>query len=130
MKKKIFISLGITGAALAASFTFHYFSSGMGSAIVIRKLQGMRLAVELFRQANGHLPADINEVVLNGNLEAPLDLKLKGHLTSSKVRNSASIESLDTGGWGYVNDPANSDFGTVFIDCSHKDEKGRDWIRF
>jgi hypothetical protein len=130
MKKTIYITLGITGAALAASFAFNYFFRAMGSAEVIRKLQGMRLAVELFRQAAGHLPADINEVVRNGSLEAVPELKLKRHFASSKVRNADRHRILDTGSWGYVNDPGSADFGKVFIDCSHQDEKGRYWSEF
>ncbi len=130
MKKRTYIALGVAGAALAAFFSLSHFPRAMKSAEVIRRLQGMRLAVELFRQTKGRRPADIDEVILSGNLEAPLGLSLKGHRASSKVRNSARAGSLDTGGWGYVNDPASADFGTVFIDCSHKDEKGRPWSMF
>jgi hypothetical protein len=130
MKKKIIITLGAAGAVLAAFFAFNYFSRAMGSAEVIRRLQGMRLAVELFRQAEGHLPADMNEVIQSGNLEAVFELKLKYHPASSKVRNAAGADILDTGGWGYVNARGSADFGTIFIDCSHKDEKGRAWSRF
>jgi hypothetical protein len=36
----------------------------------------------------------------------------------------------DTGGWAYVNAPASPDFGLVFLDCSHSDEKGRRWSEF
>jgi uncharacterized RDD family membrane protein YckC len=36
----------------------------------------------------------------------------------------------DTGGWGYVNDPKASCYGTVFVDCSHKttDSKGQEKV--
>jgi len=33
----------------------------------------------------------------------------------------------DTGGWGYVSDPQAACYGTVFVDCSHADSKGKPW---
>lgn len=33
----------------------------------------------------------------------------------------------DTGGWGYVTDPQAACYGTVFVDCSHADSKGKPW---
>lgn len=33
----------------------------------------------------------------------------------------------DTGGWGYVSDPQAACYGTVFVDCSHPDSKGKPW---
>lgn len=36
----------------------------------------------------------------------------------------------DTGGWGYVNDPQAPCYGQVFVDCSHKDTKGKTWTEY
>lgn len=36
----------------------------------------------------------------------------------------------DTGGWGYVSDPKAACYGTVFVDCTHPDSKGRAWTSF
>ncbi len=102
----------------------------MDSSEVIRKLSGMRLAVGLFRASKGVPPSDIEELIRNGNLEAVPELKLKTHRLSSKVRNTAGFMVRDTGGWAYINDPKNSGYGTVYIDCAHADEKGRYWSWF
>lgn len=36
----------------------------------------------------------------------------------------------DTGGWGYVTDPQARCWGAVFVDCSHKDTKGKFWPEY
>ena len=40
---------------------------------------------------------------------------------------NASFEHVIKSEGGYVNDPADPQFGVVYIDCTHKDEKGRFW---
>jgi hypothetical protein len=130
MKKRFLIAVELTGLGLAVFFAFNYFRRGMDSAEVIRKLQGIRMAVELFHQAQGRLPADIAELLQDGTLEAVPELKLKRHPAAFRIRNAAGPGLLDTGSWAYVNDPASAAFGTVFIDCAHQDEKGRYWSWF
>lgn len=36
----------------------------------------------------------------------------------------------DTGGWGYVSDPNAKCWGTVFVDCTHQDSKGKRWPEY
>lgn len=36
----------------------------------------------------------------------------------------------DTGGWGYVADPNSKCWGMIFVDCSHKDTKGKYWTEY
>jgi len=130
MGKKIILISGIAALILAVSGIFIYVNHSMSSAHVIRKLSGMRIAVGLFRMSNGRPPRDIEEMIKSGNLEAVPELKLRTHPAYSKVRNAAGTEVRDTGGWAYVSDPKSADYGTVFIDCSHADEKGRYWSWF
>ena len=120
----------IAALLLAAFRIFTYADRSMEPAEVIRKLSGMRMAITIFLLANGRQPADIREVIKSGNLEAIPLLKLKRHFASSKVRNTSELATRDTGGWAYVNDPKSREFGTVFIDCTHKDGKGRFWSEF
>jgi len=130
MGKKIILISGIAALVLAASGIFIYMNYSMRSSHVIHKLSGMRIAAGLFRMSNGRPPHDIEEMIKSGNLEAAPELKLRTHKASSKVRNASGTEVRDTGGWAYVNDPKSADYGTVFIDCSHADEKGRYWSWF
>lgn len=36
----------------------------------------------------------------------------------------------DTGGWGYVTDPKAKCYGMVFVDCTHRDTKGKLWPEY
>ena len=128
MKKKLLI---ISAALLLTVLGFlRYYLYSMNAAEVIRRLAGMRMAMTLFRLSKGSAPLDFYDIVKSGRLEAPLELKLKWHRASSNVRPADAIKTKDTGGWAYVNDPKSRDFGTIFIDCAHRDEKGRHWSEF
>ena len=116
-------------AALAAAGTT-YLRTSMPAAEVVRKLAGMRVALTLYRLEHKRFPGSFGDVVASGQLEAVPDLKLSGHLRYAAVRQAGSFELKDTGGWAYVNDPGRPQFGLLYIDCSHKDEKGRFWSEF
>ncbi len=118
-------------AALAAFGVFaHYLYSGMGAAEVVRKLAGLRLSLALYAQEHKCPPPAFEYTVRDGKLEAPPLLKLPRHFRASSVRNVSSLKITDSGTWAYVNNPKDADFGLLFIDCSHKDEKGRFWSDF
>ncbi|MEI7529878.1 MAG: hypothetical protein WCK76_13160 [Elusimicrobiota bacterium] len=99
----------------------------MPAADVIRKLAGLRVAVTFYRMEYKTPPASFGQVLAAGKLETVPGLKLAWHPGSAKVTDVASFRFRDTGGWAYVNDPADPQFGLVYIDCTHRDEKGRFW---
>ncbi len=118
-------------AALAGGVGFSlYLRGGMDAAEVVRKLSGLRLSLELYRQAHGRLPVSFSETIRAGALEAAPDLKLPGHLPRSGVRDTPALTITGYGGWAYVNDPRSPDFGLVYIDSARRDEKGRFWSEF
>jgi len=117
-------------AALAAAWSGYYFTSGMGAAEVIRRLSGLRISLELYRQEHRRLPGSFQETLTAGTLEEAPGLKLPRHLKRSSVRDTPAMLIKDTGGWAYVNDPKDPAFGLLYIDCAHKDEKGRFWSEF
>jgi len=129
MKKKITI-LTFIAAVLSIIFFFFYMHSSMDAASIVRKLQGIRLSAQFFKNSMKRMPNDFSEVVQAKNLEGVPKIKLKWHFASTKIllRNDFIIEN--TGTWVYVNNPKSSFFGTVFIDSSLKDEKGRYWSDF
>ena len=128
MNKKILALAG--AAALLAVWGEVYLSRGMDAAEVVKKLAGMRLSLELYRQEYKRLPASFRETLRAGTLEEAPGLKLSLHLKTSSVRDTPSMLIKDTGGWAYVNDPGDRDFGLLYIDCAHRDEKGRFWSEF
>jgi len=40
---------------------------------------------------------------------------------------STAAAITDTGGWAYVNDPDSPSYGTLLINCTHEDSKGKRW---
>lgn len=128
-KKTAIITLIILSLFLSASF-FFYIRSSMSAATVIRKLQGLRVSAQFFKNSIKRMPNDFDEVLMAKHLEEVPKIKLKWHFAKKKVllRNDFIIKN--TGAWVYVNNKESSFFGTVFIDSSSKDEKGRYWSEF
>ena len=129
MKKKILIAAS-AALVLAGLGGYRFFCSGMDAAEVVRKLSALRLALALYKVEHKKIPSAFEEVLTSGKLESVPELKLRRHFSSAKVRNVSALEIRDTGGWAYVNAPGNKDFGLVYIDSSHADEKGRFWSEF
>ncbi len=129
MKPKLLITLA-AAMLIAAGYAFYYLRSGMDAAEVVRKLAGLRLSAEFYRQDHDKMPASFADTLRAGNLEAAPGLKLRWHLKSSSVRDTPSLIIKNTGGWAYVNAPKDPAFGLVYIDSSDKDEKGRFWSEF
>lgn len=42
----------------------------------------------------------------------------------------APEKARDTGKWGYVADPKAPCYGTIFVDCTHRDSKGSAWLSY
>lgn len=128
--KKLILAVLAAAALMAAAWGLVYLRSGMGAAEVVRKLSGIRLSLELYRQEHKKYPASFAETLRAGTLEAAPELKLPGHFKTSKVRDTPALAIKDNGGWAYVSDPRSPDFGLLYIDCSHRDEKSRFWSEF
>lgn len=52
------------------------------------------------------------------------------HPSTEEIEYFESFLPKDTGKWGYVNNPKDAGFGTLFIDCTHTDSNGRNWSLF
>jgi hypothetical protein len=128
--RKLFTFLLAAAALAAAASWLLWLRGGMDAAEGVRKLSGLRLSAELYRQQHKKAPASFIETLRSGTLEVVPQLKLRGHLGASSVKDRPSFSVQDTGGWAYVNNPKDPAFGLVFIDCAHKDERGRFWSEF
>ncbi len=127
MKKKIFFAAMLAGTLALARGVWY---GGMDAPEVVRKLSSLRLALALYSAEHKSLPADFGTILSSGKLEAVPELKLRRHFKNGKVRNMPEMKITDSGGWAYVNNPKDKDFGLAYIDCSHRDEKGRYWSEF
>jgi hypothetical protein len=53
------------------------------------------------------------------------------HTESSEVATYINrAAGTDSEKWGYINNPSDKDYGTIFIDCSHTDWRGLRWDSF
>ena len=53
------------------------------------------------------------------------------HRDSAAVRLALGRgDSDDAGGWLFVVDPEDPDYGMIFVNCTHTDTKGRQWLAY
>jgi prepilin-type N-terminal cleavage/methylation domain-containing protein len=50
--------------------------------------------------------------------------------TSAEVDSSPSLSWTDAGGWSYVNNSTDANFGSLFVNCTHTDTKGSIWTAY
>jgi hypothetical protein len=96
-------------------------------------LGSIRSALAIYYgDTEGNYPANLDALVPKYIESIPL-IELPGHQKTSKVTiiksakgNTPVAYVKETGGWLYFADPSASDlYGSVYLDCSHKDSKGR-----
>ena len=94
-------------------------------------LESLRSALKAFQRDRHIFPPNLSSLVDSGYLkEIPANTILGLHPESNMVHNLSSLDDNsagDTGGWGYVNNPRDKDFGNVFLNCGHADSAGRHW---
>ena len=107
-------------------------------------LGSMRAAASIYYgKTEGTYPAALEALVGPDYLKTIAQTKLGDH-PATDVRTAYGAEVCagkdgrdidaskikDTGGWGYVSDPKASCWGHVFVDCAHKDSKGKPWPEY
>jgi len=50
--------------------------------------------------------------------------------TSAEADGSINAQMGDLGGWGYDNNTTDSNFGTLWVNCTHTDTKGTNWTAY
>ncbi|MBI2790193.1 MAG: RDD family protein [Elusimicrobia bacterium] len=95
-----------------------------------------------YGDAEGQYPASLEAFINPETLKEIPKTKLADHAETAAwtayggevcgAKNEYGYEIVesklkDTGGWGYVADPKSNCWGQIFVDCTHKDSKGRPW---
>jgi len=105
-------------------------------------LSTLRSATQVYYgDTEGQFPTDdLSSLTVNAKyLSAIPVLKLPGtgHPETSEVRaitesdgESLDVFKSDTGKWLYMADKTSKDWGTIVVDCTHKDSGGRPWNQF
>jgi len=96
-------------------------------------LSALRSAMHIYFGDNMIYPYDdLSSLSENGKYINQIPIaKLPGttHMDSRHISVGASTAAAltDAGGWAYVNDPASTSYGTMFVNCSHADVSGGIW---
>ncbi|MHB0997409.1 MAG: type II secretion system protein [Elusimicrobiales bacterium] len=96
-------------------------------------LTSLRSALDIYYGDNlAHPTDDLSSLTTAGRYLNNLPIvKLPGtgHPENRHVSVGASTAAAvtDTGGWAYVNDPDSSAYGTLLLNCTHADAKGKRW---
>ncbi|HBA61111.1 MAG TPA: hypothetical protein DCZ92_09890 [Elusimicrobia bacterium] len=105
------------------------------------KLSAIRSALMIYYgDAEGKFPASLEELTVDGKYlkEIPACECPKLHPASAEVvyiteSDGEGMDAFlrDTGRWIYMADPKSKDWGTVLVDCTHKDSRGdKKWNEF
>lgn len=104
------------------------------------KLGSIRANVSIyFGDHDGFYPKSLQELVPRYLPELP-SVTIGHHPKTSAVtvygRQACSGTEVDpgavrdTGRWGFIRAPKDDCNGSVFVDCTHKDSKGREWYKY
>ena len=91
----------------------------------------MRSALNIYYGDHEGVYPETPEAVLGSPMPVLWDPRITGpHPPTNKVELVKSRELRDTGNWAYVNDPKSEDYGLLFIDCTHTDDRGKSWSEY
>lgn len=96
-------------------------------------LGALRSAMSIFYgDTEGHYPAELDQLTKNGKYLTHIPMARTGmHSDSNSVVFACGPNQLkDTGGWAYCNKKQHKDFGSVGVDCTHRDSRGTEWFKY
>ncbi|MBI5623855.1 MAG: RDD family protein [Elusimicrobia bacterium] len=123
--------IGITAALFIPKFANLQGRSDEGGTK--GSLGTIRAALSIYYgDLEGVYPSDLDALTAQGKYLSSLPAaKLsKLHPASNRVSaypSRSQAASADEGGWAYIDNPADSEFGSVWVNCSHTDAKGTAW---
>lgn len=123
--------IGIMAAIAIPKFAELIRKSSEGAAK--GNLGAIRSAMSIYYgDMEGQYPAQLESLTAGGKYLTviPAAKTPNFHPDSATVHylqglNDAS--QADTGGWGYVNNPRDKDYGNIFVNCTHTDTRGKSW---
>lgn len=96
------------------------------------KLDSMRKAIRMiYVDLEGHYPADLNDILLPGSkyMQGSMPVYTQAHGSTTDIDYVlAKDTTTDAGGWAYVT--SGTDQGTVWVQCTHTDNRGSVWASY
>lgn len=158
-RKAAFAALGVLGTAVTIAGILVLAATGIGGfgkfkALTVKSGEGatkgnlgsLRSSLAIYYgDAEGHYPATLDALVEPRYLKEIPKTKIADHketdlwtpygaeVCTGSSQFGGEIDATkikDTGGWGYVADPKASCWGMVFVDCTHRDTKGKRWPEY
>lgn len=100
----------------------------------IGRLASIRSAIGIYlADFDGVYPSDVTSLTVNGKYLKEIEAtKLSPHHPkSASIINVASDSAFtDVGGYAYLNVSTDSNYGTLFVNCTHTDTKGSVWTTY
>ena len=96
-------------------------------------LGSIRSALSIYYgDMEGQYPVDLNSLTVNGKyMTAIPKAKVPNwHADSASVNQAAAPVSDSAGGWAYDNIATDSNFGSLWVNCTHTDTKGSIWTAY
>lgn len=128
-----FLVAGLAAAALFVEGKFHELTAHMDGKATLGSLGSLRSSLSIYYgDMEGHYPSDFRALSKDQKYilhELPL-ARTAAHRHSAGVVQVPSFAPTDGGAWGYVNGPADPNFGKVFVDCTHTDTRGTVWTEY
>ena len=94
-------------------------------------LGAIRSALSIYYgDIEGAYPTKLEELTTGGKYLSvvPVAKAPNYHSDGSAILNGTA--PTDAVGWAYLNDGTNSNFGTVWVNCTHTDTKGSTWTAY
>lgn len=158
-RKASFAALGVVGLILPLVTIVLMVGTGTGTlgkfkTLTVKSGEGatkgnlgsLRSALAIYYgDAQGQYPATLDALIGPKYIPAIPKTKIDAHMETNvvtlygaevctgKTEFGTQIDASkikDTGGWGYVADPKAPCSGQLFVDCSHKDTKGKLWPEY
>jgi prepilin-type N-terminal cleavage/methylation domain-containing protein len=98
------------------------------------KLGAIRGALSIYyADMEGVYPSDLTPMMTPGSkyLTGMIPVYTQDHGNSTMVNYYDTVTyDGDGGGWGYVNNVTNGQWGKIWVDCTHSDAKGTIWTQY
>ncbi len=98
---------------------------------VYGNLGAMRSALSIYyADLDGQFPSSLGVLTVSARyIKTFPEIRVPNYHAKTAAVAEGAVRA-DTNGWGYNNVSANSNFGALWIDCTHTDSKGSAWTAY
>lgn len=97
------------------------------------RLLASRSALSIYyAELEGFYPSDLTPLTEPGSryLSRFGPVFTAAHGNNSNITYTSAFDSVDNGGWAYVNNMTDTDWGKIWVQCTHIDTRGKAWNQY